>query len=129
MIGFLHARAHRPDAGQHQHIAAADAALFDRGHRGLFADENARRALHVINALRIHDARINRSGFDHRTFRRQIAARENQSAAHAPRPGLLGREDDFIGADPVLLLEQFAGNASGVRTAPTNPDSRPRFCR
>ena len=108
LIRFLHARAHRTAAREHDDVAGLHLAFLDRGDGLLLADEHARRSFLAINAVGIDDARVDGSAFDERTLGRKVAARERDGAGQSAFLRAFGRHDHVIGLDAVLLAENVA---------------------
>ena len=73
LIGFLHPRAHRPAARQHQHLSGLDGTVLDRRHGLMLGGEKPDRSLEAVNAIRIHHPGIDGRAFDDRPFRAEVA--------------------------------------------------------
>src|SRR5690606_29375518 len=86
LVGLLHAGAGRAAACQPHDLPGPHRVLplgLDRADRVALGGEHARRAGMPIHVVRIDDRWIDGGGLDHRTVRRQVAAREHQRAGHA----------------------------------------------
>ena len=129
LVGLLHARAHRPAADQHEHVAGLDPsgpALDRRDRRRLASVNTARRAGLAVDAVRIDDGRIDRRALDDRAFGRQVAARERDRATSARAPR--ARPGDMItssGSTPSRSRSSSRKRARGAPTPPTSPACSP----
>src|SRR5690348_14574614 len=83
---LLHARAHGPAAHQDDDVAGLDAVrsmTLDRADGGGLSVEHARRAGLAVDAIGIHDTRIDGRALDYRTARREIAERKSDGRGQA----------------------------------------------
>ena len=108
LIRLLHARAHRPDARDHEHVAALDFPSADRRNRRGLARENARPALVPVHAVRADDARIDRGGLHHAALGREVADGENHRAGESALLRTRGRQNHIVGIHTVEFAEQRA---------------------
>ena len=130
LIGLLHARAHRPAADQHEHVAGVNASRLDRGDRRRLGDEDLGRAGEAIHAVGIDHRRIDRRALDHRAFRREVADRGNRPSTSArARPPTSGDMITSSGSTPSRSREAAREARRGARTTPTRRAARRASCR
>ncbi len=109
LVGFLHARAHRADAGQHQHVAGLDSSFFDRGHRVFFIHKNPRRSFLLINSVRIQQLTDQSPWLSPPNLPAQDCRAEKPACSSRPRArACSGEKITSSASTPSSSLQQFA---------------------
>ena len=108
LVDLLHAGSGGSAADEDDDVSGGDATLFDGEDGGFFGDENPRRAEVPVLAVFIDEAGIDGCALDDRAFGREIADGKADGRSEAALAGAVGRHDDVVGVDSVLIVQVFS---------------------